>query len=95
MVDNMHSEDAGVPLSIPSQNHLGSFDTSSVFDMVGSTIQKSLSKPATTSIRSVGDLSTTMELERSKETRKSELSSQAREALSIYIKVNVAPHERA
>ena len=83
MIDNMHSEDAGAPLSIPSQNHFGSLDTSSIFDMVGSTIQKSLPKPATTSIRSLGDLSTTMELERSKETRKSELSSQAREALRM------------
>ena len=83
MIDNMHSEDAGASLSIPSQNHFGSLDTSSIFDMVGFTIQKPLSKPATTSIRSLGDLSATMELERSKETRKSELSSQPREALRM------------
>ena len=83
MIDNLHSEDAGAPLSIPSQSHLGSLDTSSIFDMVGSTIQKPVSKSATTSTRSLGDLSTTMELERSKETRKSELSPQAREALRM------------
>ena len=33
MIDNMHSEDAGASLSIPSQNHFGSLDTSSIFDM--------------------------------------------------------------
>ena len=83
MIDNLHSEDAGAPLSIPSQSHFGSLDTSPIFDMVGSTIQKPASKSATTSILSLGDLSTTMELERSKETRKSELSPQAREALRM------------
>ena len=83
MVDNMPLEDTSALPVIPSRKDSGSLASTSIFDMCGSMMLNPSSKSTTPSIGSLGDLSMTMERERRKETRKSELSPQAREALRM------------
>jgi hypothetical protein len=83
MIDSMSSSDSSKLPGLTSQLGTGSRTNSSIFDIAGTTMRNLPSNSKAPSTGSLGDLSRTMELDRRKDSRKSELSPQAREALRM------------
>ena len=83
MIDSMSSSDSSKFPGLMSQLGTGPRVNSSMFDLAGTMMLNPSSNSKAPSTGSLGDLSRNMELDRRKESRKSELSLQAREALCM------------
>ena len=87
MIDSMSSSDSSKFPGLMSQLGTGPRVNSSMFDLAGTMMSHMMLNPSSNSkapsTGSLGDLSRNMELDRRKESRKSELSLQAREALCM------------